>query len=436
MKEFEIKRAAARIHVKLREAKISEKDKIFLTNCILVALSEHQFSDEYETYSTHKSCTDLMRRICEIVVDTVENISCETSVRENISVKLNKIYNAYFALIAPNQEESLYGCVKLIHDELANIVLDQPMDATGMLYHEFIRYSSGNRTSLGIVLTPTYVCDFMAKLIDIDNNSRVIDICCGSGALLSSAYREALRTSGDGHLNGTFVGCELDEDVYYASLMSMVLQKNYVGKIYRGNCFSIEMEERLRGQCFNKSLLNPPYAQEKQNEFEFMMKALSKLDVGGELAVICPSSCAIGAKFKAERKKIMAKHTLKAVFSMPNDVFFGNGASVDPCIMIWEAHKAHDSTIPTYFCYCKDKYVRRTNIPRWIEQSDRWIRYYKEKMVVDGESSIYCVTDKDEWLCEAYMQTNYDQIEQKDFERTLLDYLAYNVRLYGASHIG
>lgn len=61
------------------------------------------------------------------------------------------------------------------------------VDALSVFYHEFMNYSSGDGNSLGIVLTPQHLTEFMAEFIDIDKNSKVIDICCGGGSFLVTA---------------------------------------------------------------------------------------------------------------------------------------------------------------------------------------------------------------------------------------------------------
>ena len=38
------------------------------------------------------------------------------------------------------------------------------------------------------------------------------------------------------------------------------------------------------------------------------------------------------------------------------------------------------------------------------------------------------MTYKDEWLCEAYMETDYTELTQSDFQQTVNDYLAYLVK--------
>lgn len=40
-------------------------------------------------------------------------------------------------------------------------------------------------------------------------------------------------------------------------------------------------------------------------------------------------------------------------------------------------------------------------------------------------SAMQAVTCNDEWLCEAYMKTDYSKLTDADFQQTLNNYLAY-----------
>lgn len=40
-------------------------------------------------------------------------------------------------------------------------------------------------------------------------------------------------------------------------------------------------------------------------------------------------------------------------------------------------------------------------------------------------SAVRAVTYEDEWLAEAYMETDYSKLTDADFERTIRDYYAY-----------
>lgn len=50
---------------------------------------------------------------------------------------------------------------------------------------------------------------------------------------------------------------------------------------------------------------------------------------------------------------------------------------------------------------------------------------YRNKKVVDGLSAMQSVSGDDEWLCEAYMKTDYSKLTEADFQKTLNNYLAY-----------
>ena len=48
--------------------------------------------------------------------------------------------------------------------------------------------------------------------------------------------------------------------------------------------------------------------------------------------------------------------------------------------------------------------------------------------MIVGQTTLKAVKHSDEWLCEAYMETNYSLLSQKDFQQTVNDYLAYLVK--------
>ena len=50
------------------------------------------------------------------------------------------------------------------------------------------------------------------------------------------------------------------------------------------------------------------------------------------------------------------------------------------------------------------------------------------KRQVPGLSVMHKVTWKDEWLAEAYMETDYSTLSQNDFQKVLNDYLSYLVK--------
>ena len=119
---------------------------------------------------------------------------------------------------------------------------------------------------------------------------------------------------------------------------------------------------------------------------------------------------------------------------MPDDIFSPKGTNV--CVMVWEAHRPHDSSQKTFFGYCKDDgFVKRKKLGRidfygkWAKIEKKWLDLYRNLEIEDGLSARECVTHKDEWLCEAYMKTDYSNLTQDDFQQTVRDYLAYLVKV-------
>ena len=64
----------------------------------------------------------------------------------------------------------------------------------------------------------------------------------------------------------------------------------------------------------------------------------------------------------------------------------------------------------------------------WKRIENEWLDLYRKKIAKDGMSAVQAVTGDDEWLCEAYMKTDYSKLSETDFQQTLNNYLAYLVK--------
>ena len=228
-------------------------------------------------------------------------------------------------------------------------------------------------------------------------------------------------------------GVEFDDELYTLAVANMIIRKDGKSNIEHGDCFKPEIVRKLKSKNINIGLINPPYSQDDVVELEFVEHLLDILAVNGTGVVVVPMSCAIGNKFKDVRKRLFQKHTLDAVFSMPDDIFYPTGTNV--CVMVWKAHCPHDSNRETFFGYCKDDgFVKRKKLGRvdaydkWSTIEERWLNLYRYKDVEDGLSARHKVTDEDEWLCEAYMKTDYSLLGPEDFQQTVNDYLSYLVK--------
>lgn len=222
--------------------------------------------------------------------------------------------------------------------------------------------------------------------------------------------------------------------------------------------------EWIQDKNINIVLMNPPYnatkkfcdpqytkswdAKKKEDPskgFHFVEWVARHVPSTCKIAVLLPMQAAIGntGDIKKFKKKMLENYTLDAVFSLPNEMFYP-GASAIACCMIFDLSQKHErANKDTFFGYFKDdKFIKRKGLGR-IEQTDQdgnslwqkieteWLDLYKNKREVPGLSVMHKVTCDDEWLAEAYMETDYTKLTVGDFERTIRDYYSYLIKSGG-----
>lgn len=435
----EIRKLALTMHDSLRALKMSERAKPVFIAGILIALKDEAFADEYHNATKFTSLLDQLNaainRVLEdsdIRADKIKDIKSHfSSIGRNTKLKE----------VPLGEDNSLLWFVSELDKKIKPMMdyADNTIDALGIFYHEFVKYSGGDGSGLGIVLTPQHLTEFMCDLAQVNKNSRVVDICCGSGAFLVTAmskmFNGANATEIENIKRNGLHGVESDDDIYTLAIANMIVRGDGKSNIRFGDCFNPEIVKELKGRQINIGLINPPYSQKDRTELEFVNNMLNILVAGGTGVVVVPMSCAIGTKFKAEREQLFKNHTLKAVFSMPDDIFYSNNASTNVCVMVWEAHKPHDPTQQTFFGYYKnDGFVKAKKLGRidkfgeWESIKKEWLELYRERIVKDGMTAKKAVDWNDEWLCEAYMETDYSKLAQADFDQTVKNYLAYLVK--------
>jgi type I restriction-modification system DNA methylase subunit len=435
----EIQELALEMHDALRELAVTEREKPVLIAGILIALNDKDFIEEYQNLVSFNSLLNRLQ-------DAINNVLKESNIRKE---KIEDIKNR-FKIIGRNtgirniqlgHYNSLLWYIEELEKKIKPMMdfADNTIDALGIFYHEFVKYSGGDGSGLGIVLTPQHLTEFMCDLAEVNKNSRIADICCGSGTFLVTAMSKMFKGANSKDMEkirkDSLFGIESQDEIYTLAIANMIIRGDGKSNIIFGDCFNKKITEEIKSKNVNVGLINPPYAQ-KKSELEFVEHMLDVLTPGGTGVVVVPMSCAIGTKFKEVRERLFKKHTLKAVFSMPDDIFYSNNASVNVCVMVWEAHKPHDAAKNTFFGYYKDdgfvkakKLGRIDKFNKWRGIKDEWLRLYRERETKEGLSVKKAVSWDDEWLCEAYMETDYSVLTQDDFQETINNYLAYLVKL-------
>ena len=184
-------------------------------------------------------------------------------------------------------------------------------------------------------------------------------------------------------------------------------------------------------------MLNPPYKVDKRTDTEelaFILNNLNCLQQNGKCIALAPMQAALATKGKvaALKEQILRSHTLEAVLSLPDELFFNSNVGVVTCAMIFTAHHPHPMKKQTFFGYYKDDgFVKRKvggridAFGRWANIKNAWIETYLNRTSNPGLSVNVQVGSKDEWAAECYMETNYSGFTPTMFEDSLQKYSTY-----------
>lgn len=313
-------------------------------------------------------------------------------------------------------------------------------DVLGRFYVEFIRYAGSEQKS-GLVLTPTHITELFCDLAEIRLSDIVYDPCCGTGGFLVAAMQRLFKMAGGDKKKREHIrkkqlcGCELRSDMFTYACSSMRFRGDGKSNLYNGSCFN-NAQNIADNHKPTVAFLNPPYDVGNARQMEFVEHALDVIDerAEGRVVAIVQMSCAIknDKDLKAVKKRILRKHHLKAVLSMPNDLFYPVG--VVTCIMIFEANKSNKGK-KTWFGYFKDdgfekrKHLGRIDARnRYAEIKKQWLDAYKNQEEKVGLSVKKEISVDDEWCAEAYMETDYSTLCDNDFVKKIRDYAAFIVQ--------
>jgi type I restriction-modification system DNA methylase subunit len=234
--------------------------------------------------------------------------------------------------------------------------------------------------------------------------------------------------------NKRLIGIEFQDDVYALAVSNMIVHGDGKTNIFPGDCFE-KVEEIKTKFKPTVGFLNPPYkppdsGKEVKEELEFVLNNLEMLEPNGKCIAIVPMSCALGQH--ELKKRLLQKHTLEAVMSMPDQLFHDSDAGVVTCVMVFTAHIPHTLGKKTWFGYWKDdNFVKVKNRGRidkfnkWNDTRNQWVKSFLNKEVKKDYSLMHEVTATDEWCVEAYMETDYSKLSQADFIKVIKDYVSY-----------
>ena len=271
--------------------------------------------------------------------------------------KHNKIdFSRFIKLELPSSEDNhtkFKNALVLTIQELLELNIRSAMrsnlDILGKFYEAFLKYGNGAK-EIGIVLTPRHITKFAAKILDIQSNDLVLDISCGTGGFLVAALdevkqKESSEKDFDAFKRHGIYGVEQQDPVVALALVNMIFRGDGKNNIIEGDCFKkwlnvtsedgkdfaefIDSDKLDRIPPITKVLMNPPFAQKKTDEKEYLFvdHALKQMQDDGLLFCVLPMSVMLkGGAYKTWRKEILLKNnTLISVITFPEDLFYPVG---------------------------------------------------------------------------------------------------------------
>ncbi|WKE60135.1 HsdM family class I SAM-dependent methyltransferase [Corynebacterium tuberculostearicum] len=427
------------------EAELEEKEKPLAVAGSLIALNDPVFAKTYDVYRA-KDLPDFWMQTIQKVIGSAEipfaKVTNMTQPFTGIQVhpELGKATKGY-------PQGLLHEIVTMLAEKvLPFITVYHDFDVVGTFYGEFLKYTGGDGKGLGIVLTPKHITELFSLLANVDKSSIVLDTCAGTGGFLISAMNQMVRTAVtqdevDSIKKKQLVGVEQNPSMYALAASNMILRGDGKANLYQGSCFDTAITKGVKSHQATVGLINPPYAKTKEDlhELRFVDHMLDCLSPGAIGIAIVPMSCATTTN--DHKKSLMKKHTLEAVMSMPSDVFYPVG--VVTCVMVFTAHAPHErSNRKTWFGYWReDGFVKVKHLGRidrdgaWPAIRDRWVEMFRNREVHPGQSVTKRVSAEDEWVAEAYMETDYSTLTEADFEKVLLDYALFTLKGSGISEV-
>lgn len=191
----ELMNFAAELHDFMRDhAKLTESEKPLLVSGTLIALRNKAFAASFGLHSP----AQLQREWMRIIQDEIQHADIPQAKKDNMTQpyssiavhpELGKATKAYpkgpLHELIDRLNRKVWPFISVYHD----------FDVVGQFYGEFLKYTGGDKKALGIVLTPRHVTELFALLANVTKNSRVLDICGGTGGFLISAMHQMFKSA-------------------------------------------------------------------------------------------------------------------------------------------------------------------------------------------------------------------------------------------------
>lgn len=184
-------------------------------------------------------------------------------------------------------------CIYSLYENVIAIIENyHGIDVMGEFYTTFLRFTKGNAKEKGIVLTPKHITELFCDIAEFysdrkfDENTKIIDICCGTGAFLISALARIKRNINATYISeeeknkkyikareNSLIGVERDASMYALAYANMRFHGD--GKSNLFNCSSLLIDSYAPVDDSGKTFL-----EDKKIPLHEALGEFDKIDIG------------------------------------------------------------------------------------------------------------------------------------------------------------
>lgn len=374
--------------------------------------------------------------------------SLEENKKQNL--KLDLLIDVYSGIKMNNEsnQDAIDNFIEWVSEisECVNSDYWNGEDVMGIFFNEFNRYKKKKES--GQVFTPDHITSFMYRLIDIDQNDRVLDAACGSGAFLVKSMCNMIKEAGGINAKKTseikdtqLFGIEFDREIFALACANMLIHKDgktnleqldtrtqeacdwIKSKSYKTNKKGEFKRDKngnliLLSNPISKVLMNPPF-ERKYGCLDIVNNVLINIPPHTKCAFILPDK-----KMEKDNGTRLLKHsTLEKIIKLPEKVF---SEGVTTSIFIFESGVPQNNK-EIFTCYIENdgletvKNQGRQDIKgRWQSIEDKWVEIIKKQ---SGDDTIKWIKPS-EHLSYQVPEKEFE-ISEEDFTKTMMDYLMF-----------
>ncbi len=429
----------------------SQKRPILLSALMICLYETEEFANDFKNNYSEWNINNIIRNIPTTIQDILRNEEIDI---DKIDVFINEL-----AFIKTDNDLNSSDILKDILKELEDNVIPlfkkkTNYDIIGKFYEEFLHYAGITNVKKGIILTPNHITKLFTDLVPIKTNDVIIDICAGTGAFLIAGMNKLISEIEGSTLpdkskrikvlkQNQLIGFEKSTSMYSLAISNMLFRGDGKSRIYNEDAFSSKANDiltKLKKENINPSIgfINPPYGgnDNKTNPTKKEIQFLEKLlDIVSQYGIIIAP---LSTYFKDEivRNRILSKHTLKCVINMPGELFQPN-AAIHTAIAVFETNIPHNNKEVIFYDLKDDGFILSKNRGR-TNALNKWSNIKKKLFEELNNPDKYsdglhllktAITGQDEWIIQAHSKTDYSNLNDDSFIRSIKEYTIFSTKL-------